>query len=164
MFLAAQAADADEHKPCGGFPQRLLCRRSWKQLAAAELPHRSISKLRFYFRQNRQKADRSVSGVLAVHSDALRNPCGSSAVNERSPKANLMVSSAPFQADAPHEVAAKARFPGSEPIPTAQSGLSCQRNPTPENPVKSRFFSPESPKAPQNGLSRQRNPASTLMM
>ena len=78
-------------------------------------------------------------------------------MNARSPKANLKVSSAPFQTDAPHEVAVKARFPSSEPIPTARNGLFCQRNPIPENPVKSRFFSPEPPKAPRNGLSRQRN-------
>ena len=37
VFVAAQAADADEHKPCDGFRQRLLCGRSWKRLAAAEL-------------------------------------------------------------------------------------------------------------------------------
>ena len=78
-------------------------------------------------------------------------------MNARSPKANLKVSSAPFQTDAPHEVAVKARFPSSEPIPTARNGLFCQRNPIPETPVKSRFFRHEPPKAPRNGLSRQRN-------
>ena len=108
----------------------------------------------------------STTGTLLPyphHLEALGNPCRSPAENTRSPKANLMVSSALFQADAPREVAVKARFSSSEPIPTAQNGLSRQTNPTPENPTKSRFCSPKPLLAAQNGFSRQRNPASTLM-
>ena len=66
VCLAARTADAHKPRPCGGFRQRLLCRRSWKQQAKAELARRSLPKLLFYFRRDRQKAARSVSGLHSV--------------------------------------------------------------------------------------------------
>ena len=113
-------------------------------------------------RQKRRRPD--TTPVLPRKLYPLGNSCRSPAENTRSPKPNLMVSSAPFQADAPPEVAVKTRFSSSEPILTAQSGLSCQTNPTPENPVKSRFFSPKPLQTAQNGLSHQRNRAWVILV